>query len=60
MSVSPETDPDGVDQPTESEVHGNVRESAEGVEAPPPPEHDAGELIGGGAAAEPVIGRPDV
>ena len=51
MSVSPETDPDGVvgrDDET-AEVHENVRESAEGVEEIP-----AG---AGGDTATPLIGN---
>ncbi|HEU0129690.1 MAG TPA: hypothetical protein VFQ85_01700 [Mycobacteriales bacterium] len=47
MSVSPETDPDGVDRPTDSDVHENVRDSAEGVEEAP--------VSGAGAEPSPGI-----
>lgn len=56
MSVSPETDPDGVverdDQ--QSEVHENVREGTEGVETT----GDGGaDVTGGGDAATGLIGN---
>ncbi|HEV2891290.1 MAG TPA: hypothetical protein VGX28_13025 [Frankiaceae bacterium] len=56
MSVSPETDPDGVvgrDDET-TEVHENVREGTEGVETP----GDGGtDVTGGGDAATGLIGN---
>lgn len=52
MSISPETDPDGVDDAPSTEVHENTRHSEEGVEEQVG--SDGGEpatgLIGGGAS----------
>jgi hypothetical protein len=54
MSVSPETDPDGVvDRDTSSEVHENVRESAEGVEEVAAGGDTAAGLIGNGNITDP-------
>lgn len=56
MSVSPETDPDGVDRDDQStEIHENVRTSTEGVEAAGDAagEDTATPLIGNGAMTDP-------
>jgi hypothetical protein len=59
MSVSPETDPDGVDRDeTSTDAHENVRESTEGVETTPEgAEGGAGDtatgLIGNGKMTDP-------
>jgi hypothetical protein len=63
MSVSPETDPDGVDRPTESAEHENTRESTEGVEdvAVPGGEEQgkaATGLIGNGQMVDPRLIAP--
>jgi hypothetical protein len=56
MSVSPETDPDGVDTAPDTELHENVRHSEEGVEAPAADGENAPPatgLIGNGGMVDP-------